>query len=589
MANGFETLVPGARVRALVWIALALALVPAIALRGYWTPDEPREADIAWRMSVQDLKSVPSLAGAAFCEKPPLAYWLAGAAVAAFGTEAWAARLPNLLYALVTALAVGALARRAAGPLAGLVAAAAISTLLLAFQVTIWLATDAPLLAATSVALLGLYRGWYAREARERLLGYTLMHAGMCAAFMSKSAAGWMVPALAFVALVLAERRLGELRRPALWAGLPLQAAVILAWIHFVAVGPDGAAHLQVFFWNNLVGRFTHVDAPAALQYATGHRNTPGKYLLELPVYLWPWTLLAAAAVRRAWRDRRSASRGEADAVRFAAAVFLPTLALLSFAATARNVYLAPALPGVALLLGWWAQRIRGDADALDRMALKATAVLLLIAAGVLAAAVAVVGIERGPGLGFRPDYLLPAGFGVLLAVVLAVRALAATGARATTAALLSLLLAYAALLAGPAAQVYRGVNAWQDLGAIGRALRVDLGAAPLVLLAPDETTLALVDLYARPAPASIAGPVDERALAALARRLRDAPGAMVFAQLPGRAPSPVAARWLPRLRPAPDPAWPEAAGLRVVKRYELPNGRRYALLAAGSPAASWR
>src|SRR6202012_2132308 len=105
--------------------------------RGYWTPDEPREADIAWRMSRQPDKAVPLLAGEAFCEKPPLTYWVAGASIRTFGSGAWAARLPNLLYALTAALGTGLLARRSAGALAGFAAAAAVSTFLLSYQVLI--------------------------------------------------------------------------------------------------------------------------------------------------------------------------------------------------------------------------------------------------------------------------------------------------------------------------------------------------------------------------------------------------------------------------------------------------------------------
>ena len=45
-----------------------------------------------------------------------------------------------------------------------------------------------------------------------------------------------------------------------------------------------------------LAGRFAHLNAPAGLQYTMGHRNFPGKYLLEMPIYLFPWTLLILAA-----------------------------------------------------------------------------------------------------------------------------------------------------------------------------------------------------------------------------------------------------------------------------------------------------
>src|SRR5450631_3281080 len=140
--------------------------------RGYWTPDEPRESDISWRMSWQAHAAVPLLAGEAFCEKPPLAYWLAGASIKMFDDAAWAARLPNLWYAIVTTLSVAWLAGRLAGTLAAVAAAAASATFLLSYQVAIWLATDAPLLAAVSVALLGAYTGFYAEDRRERLRGY---------------------------------------------------------------------------------------------------------------------------------------------------------------------------------------------------------------------------------------------------------------------------------------------------------------------------------------------------------------------------------------------------------------------------------
>jgi 4-amino-4-deoxy-L-arabinose transferase len=361
-------------------VAAALLLIWCAGLfgRAYWTPDEPREADIAWRMSWQADKAVPLLAGEAFCEKPPLTYWLAAVPIRLFGAEAWAARLPNLLYALITAFGAGLLARRSAGRAAGLVGAAAMSTFLLSYQVSIWLATDAPLLAAVTIAVLGTYQGFYATQTRERLGGYLLMHAALGLGFLSKSAVAWMVPATILVSLALWERRWRELLRWELYVGLALQAAMILTWVWFVYAGSDGPAHLKVFFWNNLVGRFTHVNAPNELQYATAHRNSPGKYLIELPLYLAPWTLLVAAAGRRAWRQRKT-SFDDFRPVRFALAASLPTLLILSMAATARNIYLAPALPGVALLLAWWSIEIQRGPDNWDVRALRATSGLLLL------------------------------------------------------------------------------------------------------------------------------------------------------------------------------------------------------------------
>jgi 4-amino-4-deoxy-L-arabinose transferase-like glycosyltransferase len=560
-----------------VSIAVLGAWCVCLFARGYWTPDEPREADIAWRMSWQTDKAVPLLAGEAFCEKPPFAYWVAGASIRAFGPRAWAARLPNLFYALIAALGVGLLARRSLGREAAFAAAAALATFLLSYQVLVWLATDAPLLAAVSVALYGAYGGFYAERSAARLRGYTLVHAALAVGFLSKSAVAWMVPALAILVLVVWERRWRELARWELYAGLVLQALVILTWVAAVYRGPDGVEHLKVFFWNNLAGRFAHVEAPQGLQYAAGHRNSPGKYLLELPLYLWPWTLLAAAALRRAWlalRARRAAV--ELRPVRFALATALPPLALLSVAATARNIYLAPALPGFALLLGWWATL--ESHDRWDTRALRGTAYLLLTAMLVFAVA-GVVLFAPSAAVGS----LAIGAAGLLAAAVLAIRADSAARHDRTQHAQLALLLAYCVLLIVPAWPLYREVDTWQDLQSVAQAIESDGRGRALILMAPDETTQAVIDMYARTGAELVPGPLGVTALAELRERLAREPDARVITLLPGRelvgAFRASAERFRPQALDDEPPTWIAASGLKIAHRYALPNGRRYALL----------
>src|ERR1700683_1408976 len=99
----------------LVILALAPLWLLGMFDRGLWTPDEPREADISWRMSQQSDRTLPQLAGTPFLEKPPLSYWMSGDALRLFGDSPAAARAPNILYAATTALAVGTLAFVMAG------------------------------------------------------------------------------------------------------------------------------------------------------------------------------------------------------------------------------------------------------------------------------------------------------------------------------------------------------------------------------------------------------------------------------------------------------------------------------------------
>jgi hypothetical protein len=163
--------------------------------------------------------------------------------------------------------------------------------------------------------------------------------------------------------------------------------------------------------------------------------------------------------------------------------------------------------------------------------------------------------------------------------------------------ALYALLLAYCALLAGPASQIYRSVDTWQDLASIGRAVRHDAGGRPMILFAPDETTRAFVDLYTATAVDLIPGPITPMSAGLLRLHLAGDPRSVVLTQLPGRSESRTVREikdWLglkPRTtpRPDPDPApdWASDVRLRIAHLYALPNGRRYALLEADSAAAS--
>jgi len=424
-----------------------------------------------------------------------------------------------------------------------------------------------------------------------------VMHAALGFGFLSKSAAAWMVPALTVLTLVIWERRWRELLRWELYVGLLLQAVMILTWVWFVYAGADGPAHLKVFFWNNLIGRFTRLDAPSELQYAAAHRNSPGKYLIELPLYLFPWTLVVAAAARRAWIERNTPLenyRGASyRAVRFALASSVPPLVLLSFAATARNVYLAPALPGVALLLGWWAQRLESARDRWDVLALRATAALLLLAVIAVIGASGLIAADGWSAMPARATFVVISALGLGAAACMAIRAWRSAETDVERAQW-SLLLAYCALLVGPASQVYRQVDAWQNLAAIAAAIERDASAKPLILFAPDETTRAIIDMYARDRVSLIPGPVDAPAILRLRTQTTAAPQSLIVVQLPS-SPRPDVRRlagYFKTVRGLPAPPqdaalelpWLSAAHLRLAKIYALPHGRRYALLESAPP-----
>ena len=567
-------------------VALAPLWLVGIFGRNLWTPDEPREADIAWRMSLQQERAIPQLAGTPFLEKPPLTYWLSAGALTLWGDNAAALRAPNLLYALITALAVGALALAvAADARAALIAALIAGSALTAWRVSIWLAPDACLLAGCALSLLGAWRGYCAPRGRAKAGGYTLMHLGAAVGFMAKSAPGWLVPALALIALIVWERRFSELRRWELYVGLLLQALIIGPWLAAVAESLHGMQALRVLFWNNLAGRFTHVAAPAALDYTSGHRNFPGKYLIELPLYLLPWTLIVAAALVRALRAARAPGAG-GSAWRYALCASLPFLALLSVAATARDIYAAPALLGFALLTGLWVREARAPLGGFERWMLKLTPILMMLIGAALAAALLVTAAAGAAA----PRAATLAAAGALACAILGlIAARRAARRRDPAASLLWAYGGYAAALCLTALVALPMIDRWQDLPQLAARIRDDTAQQRLALLDPDETTLAMLDRGAAPAFAVIrSDDADPRPVVAQWFAAHGATARLLLL-LPGHAPGPLS-RFLARFRPLSAPGDGVAAALIgrgaaiMIQRYELPQGRRYALLGPPVP-----
>jgi 4-amino-4-deoxy-L-arabinose transferase-like glycosyltransferase len=557
-----------------------------ILCRTAWTPDEPREADIAWRMSLQSDRTLPQLADTPFLEKPPLSYWMSAAAISVYGDTPAGARVPNLLYAVVSALAIGALAFAMDGGIAAIVAALVAATAITAFRVAIWLAPDACLLAGTSIALLGAYLGYRAQPGRSKLLGYTLMHVGAAIGFMAKSAPGWLVPAVALLAIIVWERRWSELRRWELYAGFIAQVLLIGPWIYEVSRTAHGTEALLALFWHNIVGRFTKISAPAALDYTTGHKNTPGKYIIELPVYLLPWTLLAAAAVRRAW-DRIRVPGDRGTPWRFAICSIVPFLVLLSVAATARDIYAAPVLPGFGLLIALWLSELlvggrQPSLTRFDRFAIRGTQILVAVVAVAFAVVLAILAAAAPGTSGI--NLVVNAVVVIAIAVITLLFASHMQQSGDTLRGLSWTYTGYAAVLTLSGLAIFPTIDRWQDLPSLAQGIHEDSRNGPLALLDPDETTIAILDHRFRTQFRELTTEGGSADTAVTTWFRSQGSQARVLVKMPGRTPGDVT-RILNRIHAQPDPDDGLAGMLAskgvatIVHKYELPEGRRYALL----------
>lgn len=588
------------RNRQVLFPLAALALLWCVGLFGrvYWTPDEPREAALAASVMQQPLP-LPTLNGVRFAEKPPMTYWFAGAAMRTFGTHPAAARAPQLAYALLAFVALLALLRSllGAGPEAAAACwcgAALFATSALVYQVQIWLDTDALLLAGACAALAGMYRalcaqGEDASAGRARWRGYFLMHAGLTLAFFAKNFAAWLVPVLAFLCFIAWERRWRELLRPQFWICALLPLGCIALWVGAVAALPDGTRLLRVLFWNNLTGRALPIAMEAQYDYSSGHHNSPGQYFLELPLYLLPWTLLAAYALEASWRGARRAGMRR-PGWRFALCAALPGLLVLSFASTARSIYAAPCMMGFAMLMALSIERLAADGRAARRVLASTALLLLLLALVVLGGNAALQwSVLRAPW----PLYLLSSCTVAVIAawcakIIFAPRT-TSTPRRPVAERLQQFAIAWCLLLSLGLLCVGSAVNRAQDLESLAHRVAGNAGSDPLLLWNPDETTLAWAQLYLS------AG--SWRSAESAAEAVASSANALVISLIPGRWSR---EQWLEYLRGDPathahDSVGGKAggavagaaganepllsdAGFAAVGRIERPGGRGYFL-----------
>lgn len=356
-------------------------------------------------------------------DKLPGPFWAQALSVRAFGLSVWAMVLPQVLWSVLTVVAVFVSARRVAGPAAGLGAAAlfVISpvTILSAhgnlgdplFVLLSVLAADAVLRAASGG------RAWW--------LAASAVWAGL--AFQVKMTEAWLLAAVLAVAYLLAGppglgRRLARLAVAA-----PVLAAVSLAWMTVVTLAPashrpyadgsrDNSVFAQVFSYNGWA-RFgsrpayglgylvrpsaasvVYARRSAAIFVPLASRTGAGwdRLLIAPAAQLTGWLLVPAVVVAVAGIVAACRARGQAERRQYAPLLLwglwlIVLMVVFSVGRDVQGYYFGMLSPAIAILSALGAKAALGRFTALRWR--------LALAAGVTVTAVcsAVVLSEAGP------------------------------------------------------------------------------------------------------------------------------------------------------------------------------------------------
>ncbi len=328
-----------------LWIViLCLAtMVFGIGDHGLWTPDEPREAEIAREMSLGDSWLIPRLAGEPFVEKPPLYYWLSALLMLTAGKltgPTTAARMLSALSAALTWLLVWWIAGKYLDRARATAAAVILITTAGFFYAGHRVIIDPLLMFLTCAAILLLFYGLDREKSFLLLLGY--LAGGL--AFLTKGFVAWGLIALPWLIMTILYFRV-VIRKPLLHlCGLLFLLGPGAAWMaaFYSAAGPE---LWREWFIDNQVGRFLGESDHL------GHVRGPLYYLPILPLMLLPWTpVLIGWIAHRRWRGCKNLPPETRNLLLTSFAWSFGNLLLLSLAGTKRDVYLFPLLPGFAVL-----------------------------------------------------------------------------------------------------------------------------------------------------------------------------------------------------------------------------------------------
>ena len=347
--------------------ALAVLLVSsALYLTGlgdvpFYTKGEPREALVVWEMTHGSSLVLPLRNGTEIPSKPPFFHWLALLVAVARGVvDELGMRLPSALLAITAVLGTYLFGATTGRIRSGWLAAVA---LMFSFE---WLRAarisrvDMTLTFFLCAALLCFAIMQRSGVTRARLW---IFYAAIAAATLGKGPVGIALPAFIVLAFAFTSpldaassgpgttwlgRTIARVRHT-IATGLALRPVQGLGAVLLVVGGWYVAAWViggnDFFVKHVLKENLFRVIDPDALD--TGHEHGPFYMLPNFLVGALPWSLLAPAIGWWLWRQR------PLDATtRYLVVWFLGTILFYSIPASKRSVYILPAYPAGALLLG---------------------------------------------------------------------------------------------------------------------------------------------------------------------------------------------------------------------------------------------
>jgi 4-amino-4-deoxy-L-arabinose transferase-like glycosyltransferase len=400
--------------------------LPYVGAVGLWDPWESHYGEVGREMMARNDYVHPYWESSWFFSKPPLTMWMDIPGMALVGVNRapgklplyteWAMRLPYV-GTMLAALALLALALgRTVSHRVGLASTVVLGTMPLFFLVARQVVTDTPFVAALVAAMACAIIGLFDEGTRHRTAWWMGFYVCCGLSMLAKGLLGVVIPAvilLGYAAACIfpwdsegagahwrwltsstyrADVAAGKLPMPPLFAemarmrlltGIAVFLAVAGPWYAvmcaFPAVDNEGKTFFYRFFIHDHLNRL----------FEGVHTTTPGGtfiYFIEQGGYaIFPWVALlpGALAMVSPLRLRQLDVRGRVAFIALVWAVF--SFLLMDASATKFHHYVLPVLPGLAILMALYLDRLWEDGPAAHAVPLLLGAVLFFLVAKDLA------------------------------------------------------------------------------------------------------------------------------------------------------------------------------------------------------------
>jgi 4-amino-4-deoxy-L-arabinose transferase-like glycosyltransferase len=291
--------------------------------------------------------------GIRYLEKAPLPYWAMAITFKLFGIAAWTARLPHGLTVLLLAFLLLKMGRAFLSNDAGFWAAVVSVTSFGPYLFTRITIPDLLVGLWVGLSLYFFFQGW--RSGKPSLLACWGLAVSIALNVLTKGLIGIVFPCAIIFVFLLLVRELRHLLKMRLVSSTLVFLAVAVPWHWLAAVRNPPAGQAKGFLWFYFVNE--HFLRYIGKRYPVDYGTFPlVLFWGMILVWLLPWSPFLPQAIRRVrLRLLNTAERRSSPEVALLLFFVWAVVILLFFSfSTRQEYYVAPALPGICLLLGHW-------------------------------------------------------------------------------------------------------------------------------------------------------------------------------------------------------------------------------------------